>query len=163
MTRAGLHSGASTANYFTAIGACTALLHRATSRRLSEFTRDGGLREAFDGRGELLLSRSRSLQLRCCYSSGAGVWRSVVDTLATTRERHWDRSSALGRTTAVAVHPDDLQGQIDVPGLLAGRALWTNALDADDPEPALREGSRPRFEELAAIVDAHGRPWRGRA
>jgi sulfofructosephosphate aldolase len=48
-------------------------------------------------------------------------------------------------------------------GLLAGRALWTNALDADDPEPALREGSRPRLEELAAIVDAHGRPWRGRA
>jgi sulfofructosephosphate aldolase len=48
-------------------------------------------------------------------------------------------------------------------GLLAGRALWTNALVADDPEPALREGSLPRLRELAAIVDAHGRPWRERA
>jgi sulfofructosephosphate aldolase len=48
-------------------------------------------------------------------------------------------------------------------GLLAGRALWTNALDGDDPEPALRETSLPRLRELAAIVDDHGRPWRRRA
>jgi sulfofructosephosphate aldolase len=48
-------------------------------------------------------------------------------------------------------------------GLLAGRALWTNALDAADPETALREGSLARLRELAAIVDACGKPWRERA
>jgi sulfofructosephosphate aldolase len=45
-------------------------------------------------------------------------------------------------------------------GLLAGRALWTNALDADDANVSLREESLPRLRELSAIVDAHGRPWR---
>ena len=45
-------------------------------------------------------------------------------------------------------------------GLLAGRALWTNALDADKPEVALRDGSLPKLRELAAIVDRFGRPWR---
>ena len=48
-------------------------------------------------------------------------------------------------------------------GLLAGRALWTNALDADDVRNALRERSLPRLHELAAIVDGHGRPWREKA
>ena len=45
-------------------------------------------------------------------------------------------------------------------GLLAGRALWTNALDADDAHVPLREGSLPRLRQLAQIVDAYGRPWR---
>ena len=45
-------------------------------------------------------------------------------------------------------------------GLLAGRALWTNALDADDAHVPLRRESVPRLQRLAAIVDAHGRPWR---
>jgi sulfofructosephosphate aldolase len=45
-------------------------------------------------------------------------------------------------------------------GFLAGRALWTAALAADDPTELLRERSVPRLRELAAIVDAHGRPWR---
>ena len=45
-------------------------------------------------------------------------------------------------------------------GLLAGRALWTNALDARDAHVRLREESVPRLRELAAIVDAHARPWR---
>jgi sulfofructosephosphate aldolase len=45
-------------------------------------------------------------------------------------------------------------------GFLAGRALWTVALAADDPTELLREHSVPRLQELAAIVDAHGRPWR---
>jgi sulfofructosephosphate aldolase len=44
-------------------------------------------------------------------------------------------------------------------GLLAGRALWTNALDAADTHVPLREESVPRLRELAAIVDAHARPW----
>ena len=45
-------------------------------------------------------------------------------------------------------------------GMLAGRAVWTSTLGADDPTGLLREHSVPRLHELAAIVDAHGRPWR---
>ena len=44
-------------------------------------------------------------------------------------------------------------------GMLAGRAVWTATLGADDPTELLREHSVPRLRELAAIVDAHGRPW----
>ncbi|HWJ32864.1 MAG TPA: hypothetical protein VNR59_11030 [Gaiellaceae bacterium] len=45
-------------------------------------------------------------------------------------------------------------------GMLAGRAVWTATLAADDPRPLLRAHSVPRLRELAAIVDEHGRPWR---
>jgi sulfofructosephosphate aldolase len=45
-------------------------------------------------------------------------------------------------------------------GVLAGRAVWTATLAADDPRPLLREQSVPRLRELAAIVDAHGRSWK---
>jgi tagatose-1,6-bisphosphate aldolase len=44
--------------------------------------------------------------------------------------------------------------------MLAGRAVWTSTLGADDPTELLRRQSVPRLEELAAIVDAHGTPWR---
>jgi sulfofructosephosphate aldolase len=44
-------------------------------------------------------------------------------------------------------------------GMLAGRAVWTATLPADDPTELLRAHSVPRLQELAAIVDAHGRPW----
>jgi sulfofructosephosphate aldolase len=47
-------------------------------------------------------------------------------------------------------------------GMLAGRAVWTATLGADDPTELLREHSVPRLRELAAIVDEHGRPWRER-
>jgi sulfofructosephosphate aldolase len=40
-------------------------------------------------------------------------------------------------------------------GFLAGRALWTNALAADDPTEPLRTQSLPRLHELIAIVDRH--------
>jgi sulfofructosephosphate aldolase len=45
-------------------------------------------------------------------------------------------------------------------GMLAGRAVWTATLGADDPMRLLREQSVPRLEQLAAIVDEHARPWR---
>jgi sulfofructosephosphate aldolase len=45
-------------------------------------------------------------------------------------------------------------------GMLAGRAVWTATLHADDPTELLREHSVPRLQELARIVDAHGRPGR---
>ena len=48
-------------------------------------------------------------------------------------------------------------------GMLAGRAVWTATLGADDPTELLRTRSVPRLQELAAIVDAHGRPWRRKA
>lgn len=38
-------------------------------------------------------------------------------------------------------------------GFLAGRALWTNTLDADDPTELLRTQSLPRLQELIEIVD----------
>ena len=44
-------------------------------------------------------------------------------------------------------------------GTLAGRAVWTPAVGDDDPTATLRQYSIPRLRELAAIVDAHGRPW----
>jgi sulfofructosephosphate aldolase len=44
--------------------------------------------------------------------------------------------------------------------MLAGRAVWTATLGADDPTELLREYSVPRLQELARIVDANARPWR---
>jgi sulfofructosephosphate aldolase len=48
-------------------------------------------------------------------------------------------------------------------GFLAGRALWTATLAADDPTEILRGRSVPRLRQLGEIVDAHGRPWREKA
>lgn len=45
-------------------------------------------------------------------------------------------------------------------GFLAGRALWSDTVQAVDPTSLLRERSVPRLVELASIVDVHGRPWR---
>ncbi|MFL5955360.1 MAG: hypothetical protein ACJ76I_14755 [Gaiellaceae bacterium] len=45
-------------------------------------------------------------------------------------------------------------------GMLAGRAVWTATLAADDPTELLREHSVPRLQQLGAIVDTYGRPWR---
>jgi sulfofructosephosphate aldolase len=47
-------------------------------------------------------------------------------------------------------------------GMLAGRAVWTATLGADDPTELLRDVSVPKLEQLGAIVDAHGRPWRAK-
>jgi sulfofructosephosphate aldolase len=64
------------------------------------------------------------------------------------------------------VEPEDFPAAVEAScrggasGFLAGRALWTSALQADDPQAVVRKESVPRLQELAAIVDAHGRPWR---
>jgi sulfofructosephosphate aldolase len=64
------------------------------------------------------------------------------------------------------VEPDDFPVAVEAScrggasGMLAGRALWTSVLAADDPTRLLRERSVPRLRELAAIVDRVGRPWR---
>jgi sulfofructosephosphate aldolase len=48
-------------------------------------------------------------------------------------------------------------------GMLAGRAVWTATLDAEDPTELLRGVSVPRLAELGAIVDTHARPWQDKA
>jgi hypothetical protein len=64
------------------------------------------------------------------------------------------------------VDPDDFPTAVaaacrgGASGMLAGRALWTSVLGADDPTALLRERSVPRLRELAEIVDRFGRPWR---
>jgi sulfofructosephosphate aldolase len=64
---------------------------------------------------------------------------------------------------------DDFPGAVEASckggasGFLAGRALWTATLGADDPTELLRERSVPRLQELIAIVDEHGRPWQEKA
>ncbi len=40
-------------------------------------------------------------------------------------------------------------------GFLAGRALWTNTLDAEEPTELLRTQSAARLEQLIEIVDRH--------
>ena len=63
------------------------------------------------------------------------------------------------------VEPDDFPRAVaaacraGASGFLAGRALWSTTLAADDPTPQLRERSVPRLRELAELVDTHGRPW----
>ncbi|MFI6262523.1 hypothetical protein [Micromonospora sp. NPDC051006] len=44
-------------------------------------------------------------------------------------------------------------------GMLAGRALWRDALATDDPAAALREESVARLRRLVETVDRHGRRW----
>ncbi len=66
------------------------------------------------------------------------------------------------------VEPDDFPRAVEAAcrggasGFLAGRALWTATLAADDPTAFLREHSVPRLEQLGGIVDRYGRPWYGR-
>lgn len=63
------------------------------------------------------------------------------------------------------VAPEDFPAAVEAAcrggasGMLAGRAVWTATLDADDPTELLRSHSVPRLQQLAAIVDRHGRPW----
>jgi sulfofructosephosphate aldolase len=63
------------------------------------------------------------------------------------------------------VDPDDFPGAVEAccrggaSGFLAGRALWTTTLGADDPSALLREASVPRLVALGAIVDRYGTPW----
>jgi sulfofructosephosphate aldolase len=67
------------------------------------------------------------------------------------------------------VDPDDFPQAVEAAcrggasGMLAGRAVWTSTLGADDPTDLLHRHSVPRLQQLAAIVDEHGRPWREKA
>ena len=67
------------------------------------------------------------------------------------------------------VDPDDFPAAVEASckggasGMLAGRAVWTGTLAAEDPQTLLRAESVPRLQQLAGIGDAHGRPWREKA
>lgn len=64
------------------------------------------------------------------------------------------------------VDPDDFPAAVEAccrggaSGMLAGRAVWTATLAAPDLHAALRAESVPKLQQLAQIVDTHGRPWR---
>ncbi len=45
-------------------------------------------------------------------------------------------------------------------GTLAGRALWTPALETADPAAVLATTCRQRLRLIADVVHQHGRPWR---
>jgi len=45
-------------------------------------------------------------------------------------------------------------------GFLAGRALWSDVVGADDVPSKLNELSVPRLEQLVAVVDRSARPWK---
>lgn len=44
-------------------------------------------------------------------------------------------------------------------GMLAGRALWRDAIATPDPAAALRTESADRLRRLGETVDRYGRPW----
>jgi sulfofructosephosphate aldolase len=44
-------------------------------------------------------------------------------------------------------------------GFLAGRALWSDVVGADDVPALLAERSVPRLEQLIEVVDREARPW----
>jgi sulfofructosephosphate aldolase len=44
-------------------------------------------------------------------------------------------------------------------GTLAGRALWTPAVEHEDPVPVLATTCRDRLALISRIVREHGRPW----
>lgn len=44
-------------------------------------------------------------------------------------------------------------------GFLAGRAIWSDTVAAEDPVPLLRERSVDRLLSLSELVDKYARPW----
>jgi sulfofructosephosphate aldolase len=44
-------------------------------------------------------------------------------------------------------------------GFLAGRAIWSDTVGAEDPVPLLRQRSVGRLRWLSELVDKHARPW----
>ncbi|UNT00070.1 hypothetical protein MMF93_29140 [Streptomyces tubbatahanensis] len=98
-----------------------------------------------------------------CQVPGAG--RGTVAELAARAERIDAVVDVPWVVLSQGVAPADFPRAVEAAcragasGFLAGRALWTAALDAPDPEAALRGPCAGRLTELGALVDAHGRPW----
>jgi sulfofructosephosphate aldolase len=56
-------------------------------------------------------------------------------------------------------HAVELACRSGASGFLAGRAVWSDTVDADDPAQGLQERSVPRLRALADTVDRYARPW----
>lgn len=98
-----------------------------------------------------------------CQVPDGGV--GTVSELAAQAERIDDVVDVPWVVLSQGVDPGDFPHAVEAAcragasGFLAGRALWTSALDAADTGAALRGGSTDRLRRLGEIVDRHGRPW----
>jgi sulfofructosephosphate aldolase len=145
-----------------------------TSRRFVELARAKGLLSVLEGvvrhedREAAIVEAARELA-----GAGPSLYKCEVPL-----HGRGDVSEIAARAQAIdavvgcpwvvlsqGVEPDDFPRAVEAAcrggasGFLAGRALWTAALAADDPTELLRSYSVPRLRELAAIVDRYGRPW----
>jgi sulfofructosephosphate aldolase len=145
-----------------------------TSRRFVELARAHGLLSVLEGvvrvdrREDAIVEAARELG-----STGPDLYKCEVPLYGRgdpdeTERRARAIDAVLDCPWVVlsqGVEPDDFPAAVaascrgGASGMLAGRALWTSALAADDPRELLRERSVPRLRELGAIVDPHGRPW----
>ncbi len=151
-----------------------------TSRQFVELARRHGLLSVLEGvvrtgpeaRDDAIVEAARELS-----SVGPSLYKCEVplhgrgDAAQITR-RCRELDAVLDVPWVVlsqGVDPEDFPSAVEAAcrggasGMLAGRAIWTATLAADDPTELLREHSVPRLRQLAAIVDAHGRPWREKA
>lgn len=147
-----------------------------TSRRFVELARQHGVLSVLEGvvrdaadREAAVVEAARELS-----SVGPSLYKCEVPLhgrgeSAAIEERSREIDAAVGCPWVVlsqGVGPDDFPGAVEAAcrggasGFLAGRALWTATLAADDPTELLRAHSVPRLRELCRIVDEHGRPWR---
>jgi len=92
------------------------------------------------GSGTEVQQRDASAALNSCMT---GPW--VVLSQGVERERFADAVRAACQEGAS--------------GFLAGRALWSDVVGADDVRAELRFRSVARLEALAEVVDRHARPW----
>ena len=150
----------------------------AMSRRFVELARANGMLSVLEGvvrgpdgfdREAAILEAARELA-----ATGCDLYKCEVPTHgrgASDEITRWCREIDAAVTCpwvvlSQGVDPDAFPAAVaaacggGASGMLAGRAVWTATLPADDPTQLLREHSVPRLEELAEIVDAHGRPWR---
>jgi sulfofructosephosphate aldolase len=145
------------------------------SRRFVELARDHGLLSVLEGvvraddREAAIVEAARELA-----ATGPDLYKCEVPLRGRAPseeiERHARAIDAVVPCPWVVlsqgVEPDDFPRGVEAAcrggasGLLAGRALWTGVLAADDPTELLRRWSVPRLRELASIVDRAGRPWR---
>jgi len=149
-----------------------------TSRRFVELARGHGLLSVLEGvvRGPEGFDRESAIveAARELAATGCDLYKCEVPTHGTAPPEEitrWCREidGAVACPWVVlsqGVEPDAFPRAVEAAcrggasGMLAGRAVGTGTLGADDPTELLREHSAPRLEQLAKIVDAHGRPWR---
>jgi len=150
----------------------------AMSRRFGELAREHGLLSVLEGvvRGPEGFDREAAIveAARELAATGCDLYKCEVPTHGRAEPDEITRwcgeiDGAVPCPWVVlsqGVEPDVFPRAVEAAcrggasGMLAGRAVWTATLAADDPTALLREHSVPRLRQLAEIVDAHGRPWR---